>query len=166
MDTPLSDESIQRALPNARVMKYDELAQFKKLPKLPLVLLYETSPDFGHWVTILRTPEGIEHFDPYGIIPDDELKWVPPGFRSQSSQDMKHLLALLYGSGKKINYSPYKLQGDESSTCGRWAILRNRMSEFGNDDFARTVLEVAHQLNMTPDELVIAAVPERTPFKP
>lgn len=157
MNTPLSEDDVRRAIPGAKVIKYDKLAHLKRLPRLPLVVLYETSPDYGHWVTVLRTPEGIEHFDSYGIIPDQELKWVPRAFQAGSRQDHTHLLRLLAGSGKKINYSPYKLQGDNSAVCGRWAILRNRMDEFGNDAFVGAVLDVSAQLGITPDELVIAA---------
>ena len=157
LKTPLSSTDITRVLPSVHVVKYSELQHMNKLPKLPFVLLYETSPNYGHWVTVLETPEGIEHFDSYGIIPDRELNWIDKNFRSQTGQDDKHLLKLLYNSGQKINYSKWRLQAIDSSVCGRWVILRNLLNSYGNDAFGGAVRAVSKKLNLTPDELVIAA---------
>jgi hypothetical protein len=160
LKTPLSSTDIMRALPGVSVVKYSELQHMSKLPNVPFVLLYETSPNYGHWVTVLETPEGIEHFDSYGIIPDHELNWIDKDFRVRTGQDDKHLLKLLLqeniGSGKKINYSKFRLQAFDSSVCGRWVILRNLMSSFGNDAFGKAVRSVSKSLKMTPDQLVIA----------
>lgn len=158
INIPLSADQVADAIPGVSVLKYGELCQIGTLP-LPLVVLYETQENYGHWVAILRTPEGIEHFDSYGIVPDNELKWINPQFRARSGQDVKCLLQMLYDTREPINYSTHRLQGKDSSTCGRWAILRILFSHLGTDAFARAVRAVSKKLHVTPDELVCIAVP-------
>lgn len=157
MDIPLSASDIESAVPEMRVMKYGELEHLGHLPERPFTVLYETSPNYGHWVAVIDTPEGIEHFDPYGIIPDNEFRWIPKGFRNTTGQNVKHLISMFLSSGLPINYNPHRLQGPKSSTCGRWAILRARMSEFGNDDFVRAVRTISKKFNVAPDKLVVDA---------
>lgn len=157
MDRPLSSSMIEEAVPGMRTYKYGQLADFSELPRRPFTVLYETEPDYGHWVCIVDTPEGIEHFDPYGIIPDNELRWVKPGFRRATGQAQKHLIELLMGTGLPINYNPHKLQSKNSSTCGRWAILRACLNDLGNDDFVRAVRGVSKKMGIIPDSLAIEA---------
>ena len=158
INKPLSSDQIANAIPGVTVLKYNELCHFDSLP-LPMVILYETEPNFGHWVAVLETPEGIEHFDSYGIIPDNELKWINPKFRTASGQDVKYLLRMLYDSGKDINYNTYRFQGRDSSTCGRWAILRILFSDMTNDDFAKAIKYAAKKLKINKESLVCLAVP-------
>jgi hypothetical protein len=164
MQTPLSQEAVAALLPGGRVMKYGALARKRRLPKRPFVVLYETEPNWGHWVAVVDTPEGIEHFDSYGIVPDRELTWVPPGFARESGQNVKHLLQMLYDeharTGVNINYNAHKFQGPDSSTCGRWCVLRNMFARLGNDAFHDAVMGAASGLGLTPDELVVRAIPE------
>lgn len=160
---PISGKEISKWLPNASLLLYRELKDYKILPKLPIILLYETEMNngnsFGHWVTILRTPEGIEHFDSYGYVPDGEFDFVPEDFKYESNQDYKYLLNLLYRSGEKINYNPYNFQGNPPiATCGRWSILRNLFSYLTTDQFKNTIIKTANQLNVTPDELVSSVI--------
>lgn len=158
INKPLSSDQIANAIPGVTVLKYSELCHFDSLP-LPMVILYETEPNYGHWVAVLETPEGIEHFDSYGIIPDNELKWIHPKFRVSSGQDMKCLLRMLYNSGEDINYNAHRFQGHDSSTCGRWAILRILFSDMTNDSFAKAIKHVAKNMKMKLDQLVCLAVP-------
>lgn len=157
MNTPLSLDEVRRFVPNAWVGKYSDLRKYVskhgRLP-LPLVVLYEVMPDYGHWVAVLETPEGIEHFDSYGILPDNELKWVPEWLKHSTGQDMKFILSELLKSNKKINYNSHRFQGKTSSTCGRWAALRIMFSNLGTDQFAQMVRNTSKQLGMSPDRMV------------
>ena len=160
---PLTKEQVEALLPGSRVFKYGALARMRALPKRPFVVLYETAPNWGHWVCVLDTPEGIEHFDSYGIIPDNELRWVPHWFAPQSGQDVKRLLSLLclenLRTGQHINYSAHRLQGLDTSTCGRWCVLRARLAHMTSDQFNEAVHRVCRAMGLTPDELVTKAVP-------
>jgi hypothetical protein len=156
---PTSGEELQEWIPNANIMNYSQLKNYDILPDLPIILLYEIKRGFGHWVTILRTPEGIEHFDSYGFVPDDELSFVPEYFKYESNQNYKYLLNLLYRSGEKINYNPYHLQkGDNTATCGRWAVLRNLFNHLTIDQFAKMINKTSKQLKISTDELVSLAI--------
>ncbi len=156
---PISGKEISKWLPNATILKYSELKGLKKLPKLPLILLYEIKHNFGHWVTILKTPEGIEHFDSYGYAPDNELDFVPDYFKYESDQNYKYLLNLLINSNQEINYNPYPLQkGVLTATCGRWTILRNIFDYLTTDEFNQIVNNVAKKLKISTDEVVSYAI--------
>jgi hypothetical protein len=154
MDVSLSDLDVRATIPN--IVKYEELASLspeKLMRMLPLAILYQTSQNVGHWTLLLRTPEGIEHFDPYGIIIDKEFQYI-------NMQQPHYLASLLYDSGEKINYSPWKFQrmAKGVNTCGRWIILRNSFSNWPIDKFANVVDKVSTQLNLTPDEFVVQTV--------
>lgn len=162
MNEPLSLSELQRMVPNAKVMKYGALEKYVYLPRLPLIILYETQPNFGHWIAVLETPEGVEHFDSYGIIPDNELNWVPEWLKGETGQNVKRLLSMLYqysiDTGKKINYNNHRFQGRDTSTCGRWCALRIMFMTSGTDQFYRAVKSVCKSLGMIPDELVSIAI--------
>lgn len=160
INEPIKGSLIKKWLPNSNVILYSELKKYKKLPKLPIVILYEIIPGLGHWVTVLRTPEGIEHFDSYGYKPDDELDdFIPEKIKKQTNQDYKYLLNLLNNTGEQINYNNYKLQGEPPiATCGRWSILRNLFSYLTTDKFNNMIQKTSKELNLTPDEIVSIAI--------
>lgn len=153
MNSPLSGEDLTSSGLPAFV--YRELVDMKSLPKLPFALLYETAPSYGHWVACLETPHGVEHFDSYGIKPDGELDWVPEHLRQEFGEANTHLTRLLLGSGLSVHYNEKCLQGDSSSTCGRWCILRCRNSAIPTDAFAQGMLDLSAETGLTPDELVL-----------
>jgi hypothetical protein len=161
VDEPLSLNEVQALAPNALIMKYSGLRRFSRLPRLPLILLYETKPNYGHWVCVLRTPEGIEHFDSHGIVPDDELKWVPDWLKPSTGQDTKKLMTLLYREaaehGTQINYNAHHLQSKDVSTCGRWCALRIALGWLPNNHFYRACVNTARAFGITPDEMVVVA---------
>ena len=157
--TPISGKLIKKWVPDAKIMKYSELKNYNMLPRLPIVLLYEVKPNYGHWVTILRTPEGIEHFDSYGYAPDNELGFIPDEFKGISNQNKKYLLNLLYNSGENINFNQHNLQKErDAATCGRWSILRNLFNYLTTDEFAHTVEKTSKQLGISTDDLVTLAI--------
>lgn len=156
---PLTGDDIKKWIPNVNLMKYSNFRFYKELPRLPIVVLYEVKPNFGHWVLIFKSPEGIEHFDSYSYKPDDEFSFIPKDFRKVSGQDNKYLLNLL-SKRDDINYNQYKFQADggDIATCGRWAILRYLFKDLTIDEFARMISRTTNQLNITPDELVSLAI--------
>lgn len=82
------------------------------------VLLYTPEdPTSGHWVCIIKQPDHIFYFDPYGDKPDDkqELNGQEP-----------ILTQLLKQTGMPVYYNTHqyqKLRGDVA-TCGRWVCTR------------------------------------------
>ena len=157
MDKALSDSDIKPFISN--IVRYEELARLdpkQLLEMLPVAILYQVGENYGHWTVLMRTSEGIEHFDPYGIIVDKEFKYL-------GWQQPHYLAKLLYQLGEEgivINYNPWRFQKMQKgiNTCGRWIILRSLFSNWGIDKFADVVEEVSTRLNLTPDEFVVKTI--------
>lgn len=115
-----------------RIIKYPELSKFKNImtalgPHKALIILYEIEKNYGHWVSLFQNSKGnIEFFDPYGLKPDDELKFISKNFRKINNEKYPHLTALLLNSDKPIEYNETRLQQykEDVNTCGRWCGLR------------------------------------------
>ena len=98
----LSDADIHRVpSEDAKIIQYSELAHFNNLGELLpgekdyCVVLYEDSPDRGHWTALCKYDGIIEHFDPYGVKPDKELKWLTMRQRRLLDQATPYLSNLL-----------------------------------------------------------------------
>ena len=109
-----------------------------------MVLLYETRQNFGHWVCVFKVDKNtIEHFDSYGLKPDEELKFVPENFRKVNYLDYPHLTALLYFSKYDVIYNECQLQKylEDVNTCGRWVTARLAYRMIPQEEFAKFFLE-------------------------
>lgn len=150
-----SSDQLQRAgLPT---WVYKDLATQTRLPPLPIAVLYETEPGFGHWTALLPVKGGIEHFDSYGLRPDAELRWVPQQYREAFAATTPHLVRLLLADGRPVAYSEFRLQaGGPIATCGRWVAARVRNRGLDAGQFARGMRDLARALGLTPDEAVVA----------
>lgn len=158
-DVPTSDTELQDACPGLTVWLYKDLARLPELPRLPIAVLYETQPGFGHWVAVLATPEGLEHFDSYGLKPDAELKFIPPQYRVAFMATAPHLARLLGHDGRDINYNEHKLQGKNTNTCGRWVVARCRNRRMTTDQFAAYMRWLADKKGITLDEVTLLMMP-------
>lgn len=163
----MSGEDLLREFPEgASVAPYTEFARMEVLPVLPLFLLYELEPGFGHWVLLHEAVDRdgepcLEFFDSYGLFPDREQSWVPAAFRRLSGQDAPHMRRLLAATSGPLAYSPAKLQGEDPriATCGRHCVMRAKMSHLSAEKYASALKAVARMLHTTPDHLVAEAVP-------
>jgi hypothetical protein len=162
-DVPTSDIELQVACPGLTVWLYKDLAKRSELPDLPIAVLYETQPGFGHWVAILETPEGLEHFDSYGLKPDAELKFIPKQYREAFMATAPYLARLLGHDGRNVNYNEYKLQGEGTNTCGRWVVARCRNRRMTTDQFAACMQNLAHKKGITLDEATLLIMPPTYP---
>jgi hypothetical protein len=140
---------------------YKELAELRELPKLPIALLYETEPGYGHWVAVLETPQGIEHFDSYGLKPDAELKWIPKKYREAFHATAPHLVRLLARDGRDINYNEFKLQSPSPkiATCGRWVVARCKNKRLTTEQFAERMGDLAADYGVSLDEATLLIMP-------
>ena len=161
-DIPTSDSELVDACPGLSVWLYRDLARQSTLPKLPIAVLYETQPGFGHWVAVLETPEGIEHFDSYGLKPDAELRFIPPQYREAFMSTAPYLARLLGNDGRAINYNEYKLQGPHSNTCGRWVVARCRNRKMTTTQFALAMKQLAKRHHISLDEATLLIMPQES----
>lgn len=155
MQKSFSNVEIENYIPN--VILYEDLGKLtpeQLVARMPAAILYQETENYGHWTLLHRTPEGIEFFDPYGILIDKEfeqIEWKQPHY----------LAKLLHKISKKvpINYNQYKFQKKKQgvNTCGRWIILRKLMGHMPLDTFADMITKAAIRLRIGTDELVVKA---------
>jgi hypothetical protein len=138
--TPMSDADIREYLPSAPILKYSELAKYPTLGDLLpevksfCILLYEDSPNKGHWVVVSRPVEGVaEYFDSYGGAPDQPLSWTPKDRRIQLGEGRPLLTQLFDKCPEEVVYNKVKYQKDGSDVndCGRWCVLRTLKMKAG-----------------------------------
>ena len=113
------------------------------------IILYQSSPNYGHWVALLKRKNFIEHFDPYGYKIDDELRISNP-------MKLKPYLSNLILNSKYervvSNIGKFQSKKAGTNTCGRWAIVRCLMKNLSLDKFT----DLFHNQHLDPDFYVTA----------
>lgn len=123
-----------------KIVKYSKLKNFKNIeealhPHNKFITLYETKRNYGHWVCFWKNNKGeIHFFDSYGEKPDDQFRYIPIDFRKMtygdglSTKAYPQLTKFLYDYANKTNndirYNEFPFQSKNTSTCGKWCILR------------------------------------------
>lgn len=138
MDLPISDSDLlSRGF--ARAIRYSELKNMtlrELLQSLPMAILYEIKPGFGHWTCLFQRGDGVEFFDPLGYVVDDEMKVIGP----RAGQDIPYLRGMLYllaKEGVPISYNQFKLQADNTNSCGKWCSIRLLHAGSTAEEFAK-----------------------------
>ncbi len=157
--TPLSNIDLMNTLNGIKIITYSNIHKYDNINQLlgkskKVILLYQTSRNFGHWTCLYENKGQIYFFDSYGFIPDDTLKWTPCDLKKELKQDYRYLTRLLYESHKPVHYNEYRLQkkGDMINTCGRWCVIRLEYPDISVDDFHK----IFTSFNLPPDILVSA----------
>lgn len=145
MKEPISNlDLIEMFGDGIRILTYEELMRYDNLDDVfggkPLVfLLYEHSPNTGHWTSLFRNTRNdpTTFFDSYGNPPDDQFKFISnPKFNYPH-----HLTYLIRKSRKGLKYNHHKFQSTDKkniSTCGRWAALFSFCMQYMTiDDFIK-----------------------------
>jgi hypothetical protein len=162
---PMGDDDIKTYFPDAKILKYSELAQFTDIEQLLpenktfVFLLYETSLNVGHWVCVCRYDDIISFFDPYGVYPDKQLKWVPKLLRVKLNQTRPLLTCLFDKTKLEVEYNDFKFQTerDDINTCGRHCIFRIKTlinKNLSLDEYQRFMKQLKKQFKMSFDQLV------------
>jgi hypothetical protein len=170
---PLDDSEIRHYLPNAKIIKYSELAKYKAITQLLpnetdyCIILYEDSPNNGHWVALLRYNKGkkgtIEFFDPYGNMFDKQLDWTSLENRKKLGQGRKLLTPLLDCALQTIVYNPIKYQqdGGEINDCGRHCVFRIKClldKGMDLDDYFEYMKQLEKEMRLPPDGIVSSQI--------
>jgi hypothetical protein len=172
---PMDDGDIKAYLPNTRILKYSELKKYKSIeellkPKDAVIILYQDSPNTGHWVALMRNKKYIEYFDSYGDAVDSHHKYIPDDIRHQLGtyeKDLSRILDKAYYDKYKIYYNGYKYQKlrEDVASCGAHVVLR--ILTFLRDNYK---LKEYHKLlqdkrtinnNLNYDEIVASLVNQR-----
>jgi len=131
--SPMGDDTIRSYFPDAKILLVSELANYNNidelLPSNPdfVILLYQSSPNNGHWVLLSKYDDTLEYFDSYGGVIDKPLSWTPIGIRTKLGEGKPLLSNLLENTDYDLIYNAVDFQDKKDnkiSTCGRWCSLR------------------------------------------
>ena len=167
IENSMSSDDLRAVCPSTRICTYKEFADFDSIDALlghdgSCIFLYETRPNYGHWCCVFSRGSGsnktIEMFDPYGVIPDDQLKLVAKEKRRELGQAEPHLTRLLYECPYKVEFNNHHLQENKPgvNTCGRHCCVRLAFRNDTVDAYAKR-LKSAKKFN--PDQVVALALP-------
>lgn len=159
-----TDEIMKLCDGKVKIVRYQDLYKYKNIDDLlkpynACIILIETQENFGHWTALLKYKQDgrwtVEHFDSYGLSPDDELKFVPDSMKRKLGEDHPKLTEFLYKSPYKVVYNKYKLQELKKgvNTCGRWCGLR---VVFKDIPLKKFIEAFKNSKRMSPDEWVVA----------
>ena len=156
----LSDDDMLKIIPTLWIMPYPDILRARSIDdvldeKGRLMLLYLTEDqNTGHWVCLLKYRDQpiLEFFDPYGIAPDNESKWLTQEKLEQFGQDTKHLSKLLRESPYKVIWNKTKFQKDVSdiNTCGRHCLCRLYMKHLTLPQYTKLL----KSSGVSPDDFV------------
>jgi hypothetical protein len=170
---PLDDSEIRHYLPKAKIIKYSELSKYKAITQLLkneidyCIILYEDSPNQGHWCALLRYNEGkngtIEFFDPYGNIFDKQLSWTSLAERKKLGSGQKLLTPLLDCCVQTVVWNPIKYQQDGSdiNDCGRHCVFRILcliQKGMTLDDYFEYMKKLERETQLPPDGIVSSQI--------
>ena len=136
MNTPLSNTQINKAVgPDSYdILLYKDLHNYDSIDELFLeddlrIILIESKPNQGHWVSLIKNGDTFIYFDSYGKSPSHWIQFLKPFYRNLLGEDIDEIKRL--ARGKKLIYNKMCLQGKDSSICGRWQILYYDMHKMG-----------------------------------
>lgn len=163
--TPLSDADIREYLPHALILKYSELDEYGSLHgllpdvKSYCIVLYEDSPNKGHWICISRPKEGVaEYFDSYGGFIDSPLTWTSPNNNKMLGQGVPTLTQFFRKCPEEVVYNriKYQKEADGVNNCGRWCVLRTLKMLDGLDlkEFYKFCKRKSKELDLPFDKMV------------
>jgi hypothetical protein len=128
----MSDKLIRQYLPNCKILKYNQFKNYKNLDQIIpnnkdyIIILYETSPNSGHWCCLMNCKGNYEYFDSYGKEPSQPLSWNTPTINHMLGQDKPYLNYLIDSSHPDTFYNDIEYQSTKNdiNTCGRHCIFR------------------------------------------
>jgi hypothetical protein len=165
MDISLSNYQLENALNNKiKIVVYSEIEKYKDINNLlspynQIIILYNINDNYGHWCSLFKVNNEIKFFDSYGMIIDEQRKYIPECYKKQHYPSINYLCKLLHDEmlinpNTKVSYNEYKLQKQDNNiqTCGRWCYYRlinkllthkqfyNKFKNIKNKDLAITLL--------------------------
>ena len=136
MNTPLSNTQINKAVgPDSYdILLYKDLHKYDSIDELFYdddlrIILIESKAGVGHWVSLIKDGDSFVYFDSYGREPGYWIQFLKPFYRTLLGDNPDEIKRL--ARGKKLIYNKMKLQGKDSSICGRWQILFYDMHKMG-----------------------------------
>lgn len=135
MDYMVSSNDLKNILgDDLKIINFSDLRNYKTiydlLPKKKDYCIIFYTDDMkngvmiGHWTCLLRYKDYFEFFDSYGLSVSQELKFISPEKRKRYGEETDYLENLLEPVKHNYNHFDYQKWDDETTTCGRWVIIR------------------------------------------
>ena len=135
MDYMVSSNDLKNILgDDLKIINFSDLRNYKTiydlLPKKKDYCIIFYTDDMkngvmiGHWTCLLRYKDYFEFFDSYGLSVSQELKFISPEKRKRYGEETDYLENLLKPVKHNYNHFDYQKWDDETTTCGRWCIIR------------------------------------------
>lgn len=175
---PMGDDDIKKFLPDAKIITYDELKNYKSIDQLLpnekdyAIILYLNSKNNGHWIAIMKNKDKkdktiIEYFDSYGNPIDQPLLWWNEEHLEGLGVDDIYLTKLLNKSGYKTVYNKEKYQNGnpDIKSCGRHIVFRLLNHLKGDLDLAsynKIMKQLKKDLKCSYDQIVSGFVNSKT----
>lgn len=173
----LMSDDIIKCLPddlkNIKIHKYNEIDNFENINELLnpcecCIILYVSQNEgnvfCGHWTCLLKTVDddnnkSINFFDSYGIIPDDEKKYIDKQYLDLSNQKENTLTKLLYNecmddSVIEYNEKPFQKMSPEINVCGRHCVFRLWFRDLSMNNFQKFMEKLKKEFKLDYDDLV------------
>lgn len=161
----LSGNDMRSAIQGIRIVEYPKLATVDDIFDVfdsdgRCVLFFITSEQgvnmVGHWLCIFYDQEQntINHFDSYGIYPDDEEEYLSKNIGIKLKENGPLLMPLLQKAneekGTKIFYNNVKIQQMKADvdTCGRYVIARLIHKNLSNQQFIQFLNQLKTEYNV------------------
>lgn len=156
----------------AKVVLYEDMKDYDTIDELlkphgAVFILYQQQPNSGHWVALFKREDKhgnaeIEHFDSYGVFPDDELFFTEKRMRKRLHHDKPYLTELLYKAPRNYdliyNEHPFQKYGKGINTCGRWAVHRLQHRDLSLKDYVKMFKDAGISINSAKtDDIVTQA---------
>jgi hypothetical protein len=129
---PLSNTEIER-ITGYKMLSYSELYNYDNLEHLlhmyngSVIIMYHQTENYEHYCCLNKLTEKnesfnkkelIEFFDPYGLFPDKQLKFIDYEMNAKLKQNHTYLSYLMYSSPYKLSFNEHRFQGLAVQTCG------------------------------------------------
>lgn len=173
IEEPMDDGDIRAYYPNAKIIKYSDLKNYKTITQLLpkdksyVIILYQHAANEGHWVMLMRYGKTIEFFCSYGSVIDGPLRWTNPKARALLGEAVPYLTNMLKAQNEfNVIHNPvqYQSKGTNKATCGAHCVMRlSQMLNHGQDltDYYDYMAKIKKESGLSYDEIVANFVSQR-----
>jgi hypothetical protein len=159
---PISSNYIEDCIKGVNFVPYSDIKHMNHIDELlgpnnMCVMIYLLGSDVGHFVCMYKRNNKLYYSNSYGMEPDDDLRLVPKAVRHSLNENIPYLFKLIVESGLPCDYNEYKLQGKNTSTCGRHCIVRLRNKHLDAEQYAKALYNLSKNSGYTIDQIVTMA---------
>lgn len=137
---------------------YNSMSALCKGKDAALVFFVEAddgTTERGLWTLVMQTRQGVSFFDPYGLPPDGDTRWLSPAALQDLGEGRNALHEFFQRCGEHVSWNHTRLQaaGGDVETCGRLSAMRYKLKALDDLEYRMAILRKCKQLRCSPDQL-------------